>query len=160
MHWLPSNIPIDKLDGIFRKAFEAKSEELISRIHMFIQKPLEASVESAEFRIFVPQFPDEEGLNIWLYLDGKNKLVGSKKQGLYAGNSIEFYNDFNDVPSLEDEAFKDYEYPDKISDIMFTWFSECWWKGGGWYYPVPTTLIYSTPFGDYVKKPITNEKLS
>jgi len=143
------NIPLEKLDALFLSELEEDSDSMIEIITDLIEKPLEKNVENAEFLVFVPQFVDEGSHSVQFYLDGKNKLVGSDKPGLYAGNSLRFYENFDlsNFSENDEERFDKYNYPDKIADIIMRWFAECWWKAGGWKYPVPVTIASRSVFG-------------
>ena len=149
MKVISPNIPLEKLDALFLSELEEDSDSVIEIITDLIAKPLEEDVENAEFLVFAPQFIDEGSHSIHFYLDGKNKLVGSDKPGLYAGNSLRFYEDFNlsHFSENDEERFDKYNYPDKITDIIIRWFAECWWKAGGWSYLVPVTISSRTVFG-------------
>jgi len=34
------------------------------------------------------------------------------------------------------------------ANALKAWVAECWWKAGGWSYPVPTAVVVHDGFGD------------
>jgi len=34
------------------------------------------------------------------------------------------------------------------ADVLKAWFAECWWKAGGWSYPIPTGVRVHDDYGD------------
>ena len=37
---------------------------------------------------------------------------------------------------------------DLLADTLQAWFAECWWKAGGWAWPIPLWLHVHDGFGD------------
>lgn len=142
MRTISPNIPLENLDGLLDCAVRKHSDQIIEKLCNLMQQPLEASVEDVEFSAHIPFELAGGHPNIWFYLNGKNKLVGSNIPGYYAGNSWNFYTP-TDIPCFDGSnqvRFDDYGYPNAIADIILKWFAECWWKAGGWFYDVPAKI--------------------
>ncbi len=136
---LPPNIPIDIIKQIYRSELCIKTDELVEKIHEFIQIPLENNVDSAELQVF----PDEqcEGeSSICIYFDGKDKKIDRNDPKLFAGQSLELYSSFNELPTLDLEAYEELDFSTMLVDLIIQWCAECWWKAGGWYYPVSVDI--------------------
>lgn len=144
---LPPNIPIEKVAGIYRGSLGTLSDALIEQIHEFITKPVEPDVAEAEFQIFPDEYCDQAS-SIWMYFSGKNNRINHMDDSLFPGRSLEFYSDFSSLPTLDLEAYQDYDYANTLVGLVQDWFSECWWKAGGWYYPVPVSIVGHEGFGN------------
>ena len=143
---LPASVPKEKLPGIYRDRLDKLSDGLIDHLHQFIQKPLEPGVENA--RILV--FPDEYGENIssiWMYFEGRNQKVDSEDDRLFAGRTLELFSDFSSLPDMDLAVYRELNFVDTLVDLIAAWFAECWWKAGGWYYPIPVEIIGKNGFG-------------
>ena len=162
MEFISPHLPFDKLSGILDSAIREETDKLIQILENLQSEPLETNVENVHFEAFIPFSPDDPGPTIWFYLDGKNKLVGSEKPGFYAGNAWEIMVP-NDVPSYDDKDsnhFFDSDYSNILADIVVKWFAECWWKAGGWKYPVPATICVHEDAGYLGRFNITKAKNS
>jgi hypothetical protein len=154
---LPPNIPVEKIEGIYRQKLQKLSDSLIEKIHEFIKISPEESVESAEFQVFPDEYGEGES-TIWMYFEGKDKKIDKNDQRLFAGRSLEMYSDFSSLPTLDIEAYEDLNFPNMIADLIIEWFAECWWKAGGWYYPVPVEIFGHEGFGSGEIIPLTKIK--
>ena len=151
---LPPNIPIDKVENIYLDELNKISDTLIGKINIFIKTVPQESVESAEFQVF----PDEdcEGeSSIWMYFDGKNKKIDRNDESLFAGKSVEFFTEFASLPTLDLDQYEELDYADMLVDLIVRWFAECWWKAGGWYYPVHVEILGHDGFGSVDKIELT-----
>jgi len=144
---LPPNIPSEKVAGIFRDSLEKMSDGLIEQIHGFIERPVANDVDAAEFQIFPDEYCDGAS-SIWMYFSGANNKVDSTDDRLFAGRSLEFLSDFSALPTLDLESYEDFDYTNSLLGLIQDWFSECWWKAGGWYYPVPVMIMGHEGFGN------------
>ena len=135
-------MPLDKLNAALERSVWNHSDAVIEKLRILQSEPLERNVENVHFEAFIPFSVDDAYPNVWFYLNGKDKKVGSDKSGFYAGNAWDFYT-VDNIPTFghgENERFETTDYSNVLADIVIKWFSECWWKAGGWYYPVPATI--------------------
>ncbi len=154
---LPPNIPADKVRGIYEKELQLLSDTLIAQIHEFITRPLESDVAEAEFQIFPDEYCDQTS-SVWMYFSGSNNRVDGKDDRLFAGRSLEFFSDFSSLPTLDIEDYEDFDYPNTLVALIQDWFSECWWKAGGWYYPVPVSISGHEGFGHREAAQLTQKR--
>ena len=153
---LPANIPIDKLRDIYRKSLAELSDSLIAKIHSFIKRPVDPNVKEAEFQVFPDEYCDQES-SIWMYFSGTNNKVDNSDDSLFPGRSLEFYEDFRLLPTLDIDAYEDFDYTNTLVSLIIDWFAECWWKAGGWYYTIPVTLYGHEGFGNQEPIKLTNK---
>lgn len=143
---LPPNIPEKKIEEIYRQELEKLSDGLINQLHEFIKIIPEDSVEFAALQVFPDEYC-EGNASIWMYFEGKNKKIDKNDKRLFAGKSLEIYSNFKSLPTLDLNAYKNINFPDMLTDLIVEWFAECWWKAGGWYYPIPVEIFGVEGFG-------------
>lgn len=154
---LPPKIPVGKLKGIYEKSLQQLSDTLIAQIHEFIMRPVESDVVEAEFQIFPDENCDQES-SIWMYFSGANNRVDSNDDRLFAGRSLEFFSNFSSLPALDLEEYENFDYANTLVSLIQDWFSECWWKAGGWYYPIPVVIAGHEGFGNRDATQLTQKK--
>ncbi len=143
---LPPNIPDKKIEEIYRQELEKLSDGLIDQLHEFIKIIPEYCVDSAEFLVFPDEYCQGDAY-IQMYFKGKKKKIDKNDKRLLAGQSLEMYSNFKSLPTLNLNAYKNINFPDLLTDLIIEWFAECWWKAGGWYYPIPVEIFGGEGFG-------------
>jgi len=133
---LPNGMTIDSLKRVYKKELERHSNQLINEIKSFLSEPIPSDIKEASIEVF----PDEYGdgyTSVGLYLTGN-----TTKHIPFA----EYVKDLLliDVASYEEEV----SIPDFVVDLVKQWFSECWWKAGGWEYNIPIEVYGHEGFGN------------
>lgn len=123
----PKGMSIQSIRRAYIKEIERHSNELISEIKTILSQYSGSDFKSANIEIF----PDEYG-------------AGCTSIGLYlfkqSSKHIPMAQYLNDLPIIDIDAYPDEYIPGLIIDIVKQWFAECWWKAGGWDYPLPVVL--------------------
>jgi len=90
--------------------------------------------------------------SVWMYYRGENNKVDGQDQALFAGRSLDLELPLTDLTAFDQRYFfsAEQEFPGLhlAGNVMKSWFAECWWKAGGWCYPVPTLLKVHDDLGD------------
>ena len=133
---LPERMTIDSLNKVYIKELERHSNQLINEIKSFLSEPIPSDVKEASVEVF----PDEYG-------DGYTSI------GLYLTRSttkhIPFAEYVKDLPLIDVQSYEEeISIPDLVVNHVKQWFSECWWKAGGWEYNVPIVVYGHEGFGD------------
>ena len=130
---LTEKVPHHQLDFIFSKALNYISDKLIDLINDFITNEVEEEFEFLHFKINLEKEKIDQ-TQIWLYLESDEEFI-------FSGNSRPFFTDFKSLPLMSPELIRETGSSFNIEELFLKWFSECWWKAGGWYYPKPAALF-------------------
>jgi hypothetical protein len=132
---LPKGMPLQSIQRAYIKEIERHSNELISEIKSFLSKTADSDFKSAHIEIF----PDEYG-------------EGCTSIGLYLFSNVSKHiplaQYLNDLPIIDIDDDPEENIPGLIVDIVKQWFAECWWKAGGWDFPIPVVLSGHEGFGN------------
>ncbi|MCO1335868.1 hypothetical protein MO867_16150 [Microbulbifer sp. OS29] len=122
---LPTGIPEETITTVFRKELDRHSNPLIDEIKKFLKQPLLEEITEASAEVF----PDQ-------YSDGNTSIGVYLKSGTIQHHS--FAGFINDLPYIDIDNYMedDINIPDMVVDLVKSWFSECWFKAGGWDFPV------------------------
>ncbi len=138
---LPDNISRIALENILKRQILSKSDALIECFDGLIHDTYEPSVETMTISASSPVETDTSGPGFLRHLDGKNKLITTKKSGNFAGDSCRLDFDFPDLPTVGRDIFYDIGYADVLGNIISDWTYDCWLKAGGWVFKIPTILV-------------------
>jgi len=124
----------------------AKTAIAVLRAHLAL--PVNANVTSAEVKIFVGD-EDPYEPSIWMYYVGKDTKVDNSDLSLFAGRSLELSVGLDALEQFNERFFTDEKFGglDIVADVLRRWFSEMWWKAGGWSYATPTSLDVAEGYG-------------
>jgi len=134
---LPDGLPEDTIEKVFREELERHSNTLIDEIKDFLNKPPSEQVTEASAEVFPDQYCDGY-TGIGLYLKDKTT------------KHYPFAKFVRDLPYVDVDIYmeEDIYVPDMVVDLVKTWFSECWFKAGGWDFPLPLEIIGHDGFGN------------
>lgn len=138
---VPFGLNQDQFVAAYRRSLDYASKGAVTTIHGILAQPFGPGVDHAHVEIFA----DEAGgaPSVWIYHSGKNNKVDRADQSIFPGKASELALDPKPLGDFDEKYFTDPEtFPgtELTVPLLARWFSECWWKAGGWFYPVPTTL--------------------
>ncbi len=138
---VPYGLDKEQFAAMYRRQLERISKGAIEAIREHLALPIGPGVEDAHVVIF----PGEDGgaPAAWIYYGGKNKKVDSQDLSLFPGRSIELDLGLEPLGDIDERYFiRPETFPglDLIVPLLGRWLAECWWKAGGWAYPLPTVL--------------------
>lgn len=144
---VPYGLNKDQFTSMYRQKLDRVSPIAIQTIQNCLQRPLEAGVTSAN----VVVFPGAYGASpsAWIYYSGDHNRVDHADPSLSAGRSMELPVGLEAMDDIDERYFTDAEEFDGVAltvPLLSRWLAECWWKAGGWNYPVPT-LLFVDEFG-------------
>ena len=81
---------------------------------------------------------------------GKHNKVDALDPSLHAGRSLELSLGLEDTEAFDSRFFTNEKFGGLAiaANALKAWFSECWWKAGGWGYAVPVSLGVHDGHGD------------
>ena len=144
---LPDTLNQDQFMRIYRGELERHSDELISEIKQVLAITPNQDVTSAHLVVF----PDEYGdgyATVSMYFDGKNKKIDNADKSIFPGRHISFVEYVRDLPLVDVMAYEErFPMRDLTVDMVKQWVAECWWKAGGWNYPLNVEIFAGEGFG-------------
>lgn len=145
---IPYGLNPDQFCRRYRRHLLRTSPATIEKIRVLLARPLPDEPLTGEVQLFL----GEEGLDVpdaWLYLSGESNKVDSSDPSLFAGKSMDLKLCLEGGPEFDSAYFEEgFEGVALIADTLKSWFAECWWKAGGWSWPVALTLAIHDEFGD------------
>ncbi|PMN87342.1 hypothetical protein [Enterovibrio norvegicus] len=146
---VPFGLSTEQFSKRFLSSLEKASPKFIEEMKSLFLLPVPDAVCEAEVQIFL----GDDGMetpSAWLYFRGKNNKVDSSDPTIFPGKSSEILEGTYDVPSFDEEYYfnEDFGGVNLIADITKRWLAECWWKAGGWEYPIPVKVWVHDDFGD------------
>lgn len=141
---IPFKLNQQQFANRFRGILEGLSLDLIAELRKIIQSPPKATdIKEANIQLFV-DYECELVLSAWLYIESKYLKTSEKSQEI-----VIFDSDFYKKADFSPEYFiNDFGGLDLMADELRLWVSECWWKAGGWDYPICTYLNVHDDFGN------------
>jgi hypothetical protein len=131
--------------------------QAIGALRALLARELPPAITAASVELFIGD--DEASLDAWIYFDGRDKKVDSQDPGLFPGQSLKL--------ALGLEAFEDFDeryFGEKfgggalVADLVKRWIAECWWKAGGWSWPLPAEIGVHDGIGDGTSIRLTEPK--
>lgn len=85
----------------------------------------------------------------WIYYQGKNNKVDNHDLSIFPGKSMELPSFFEKLDDFDDKYYsEEFGGVNLIANATKAWLAECWWKAGGWDYPVSVKVWVHDEFGD------------
>ena len=136
---VPYGLNKEQFVAMYRRKLENISKGAIEAIRDVISKPIGPGVDDAHVVIF----PGEDGAApaAWIYYGGKNKKVDGSDPSIFPGRSMELDLGLEPLAEIDELYFiHPEEFPglELAVPLLGRWLAECWWKAGGWGYPLPT----------------------
>lgn len=134
----------------YRKCLDKSAHFFINGLRQLFTKIVPPTVSHAEVEIFLNDDNHSIMPDAAIYYSGENNKVDRNDQSIFAGRSIDLSFGIEKMDSFDPKYFDDDLFDGKnlVADTVKTWFAECWWKAGGWSYPISVTLHVHDDFGD------------
>lgn len=138
---VPYGLNPDQFSSMYRQRLARLSRGAIDAIRTHLALPIGLGVERASIVMFIEENADAPAA--WIYYEGANNRVDSKDMGIFPGRSMELAIGLEQLSDVDERYFSD---PDAFPGVELSvpllsrWLAECWWKAGGWSYPLPTVL--------------------
>ena len=134
----------------YRRCLERASREFIDSLQRLFSLSVPSSVREAEVQIFLGEEVGLEVPSAWIYYQGENNRVDRSDQSIFPGRSMELSVNLEEMDEFDAEYFSSDAFPgtDLVANTIKAWLAECWWKAGGWSYPVPVKLWVHDGYGD------------
>ena len=138
---VPYGLNTEQFASMYRQKLERLSPVAIQVFREHFKRPVELDVSTANVVIF----PGDQGGApcAWIYYRGSQNKVDQADQRLFAGRSMELPLGLEGLADIDERYFTDVDVFDGVSlvvPLLSRWLAECWWKAGGWIYPLPTLL--------------------
>ncbi len=133
----------------YRQSLDKLADGAIAALRAHLARPVEAGVETAEVQVFI-NADDAQPLSLWIYYQGPDNKVDGSDERLFAGRSLALPLGLAAQEAFDERYAQDEDFggPHIMADSAKAWFAECWWKAGGWDYPVPCCLSVHDGWGD------------
>lgn len=134
----------------YGKCLDKSARFFINELRELFTKPIPPTVSHAEVEIFLNDHNDAVTPDAAIYYSGENNKVDQNDQSIFAGRVISLPFGIEKMALFDPKYFDEEFFDGKnlIADTVKTWFAECWWKAGGWSYPISVTLHVHDDFGD------------
>lgn len=134
---LPDGLDEKTVSRAYTSELERHSNTLITEIRSFLLETIDTDVLDASVEVF----PDEYGdgyTSVGFYFRGKSI------------RHIAFAEYVNDLPAIDAMSYQENDIlvPDIVVDLVKRWFAECWFKAGGWDYPIAVGINGHDGYGD------------
>lgn len=132
----------------YRRELDYAASQTIGIIRALLERPPSPEILFADVEIFVDDYggaPD-----VWIYYRGENNKVDSVDTAIFPGRSINLKLPLNGLANFDEKYYADENFRGLFLAANLTkfWFAECWWKAGGWSYPIATMLRVHDDLGD------------
>ncbi|WP_259758946.1 hypothetical protein [Pseudomonas sp. GCEP-101] len=152
---IPYGLTPDQFCRRYRRYLQRSTPTTIAALRALLVRPLPDQPLRGDVQLFL----GENGLDTpdaWLYLSGENNKVDASDPTLFAGKALDLQLGLEDAPEFDPAYFEeDFQGVALIANTLKSWFAECWWKAGGWSWPVALTLAVHDGFGDGERIPLT-----
>jgi len=148
-HMVPFRLNQQQFSERYAKCLERISSTAIAYLRQHFTLTVQDGVDSAEVQIFVPE-DDPYVAAAWIYYQGKDNRVDSSDPSLFAGRSLELAIGLDGLEEFDPRFYTTEKFGGRsiVGNALKAWLAECWWKAGGWSYPVQTSLYVHDGVGD------------
>lgn len=146
---VPFKLGQKQFEERYRRCLERLTPRAVAELRALFARPLPPDVKTAEVEIFVgdddPYLP-----SVWIYYQGDGNKVDPKDTSIHPGFSTELALGLETLDDFDDRFFTDEKFGglDVVANALQAWLAECWWKAGGWNYPIPVVGHVHDGFGD------------
>ncbi len=137
----------------YRRELDRVSSTAISMLSSLFTRAVNGDVDNAHVEVFLDEYGGAP--TAWIYYRGKHNKVDHADESLFSGRSLDLQLPLSALADFDERYFVaqedgEVEFPGLrlAGNIIKAWFSECWWKAGGWAYPFPTTLAVHDDWGN------------
>ena len=144
----------------YKKCLNKSSDFLINDLRKLFSLAVPPTVYKAEVEIFLNDGNDLVMPDAGIYFSGENNKVDQNDESVFPGRVVDLPLGTENIDAFDYRYFDDEKFDGKnlVADVVKAWFAECWWKAGGWIYPVSTTLHVHDDFGDGTLIELTEKK--
>lgn len=144
-------IPFGLTEGQFavryRGILDRQTRSAVRTIREVLAKTVPDDVLSAQVEVFL----DDTGHGapaVWMYFSGRNTRISKSDESIFPGRALKFELDLAALATFDEAYFaSDFNGLGTAADLMRQWVAECWWKAGGWTYPLPVVLAIHDGWG-------------
>ena len=145
---LPENLSSGAIENIYIQHVDGYTDRLIDELHDYIIAVKSSDIDlnndlDSDIEFVVDEDPLDANPACLDDLDDKNPLPLVSIFGedpLICKDFVRFIDDF---PEIDNSHYLDNDIfvQSIINSIIYDWFSDCWYKAGGWYFPLPGVLF-------------------
>jgi hypothetical protein len=150
---VPFGLTQPQFSARYQRELDRVSLSVIASLRTLFTRPINPNVQFAHSEIFLDEYGGAP--SVYIYYRGENNKVDHKDETLFAGRSLDLELPLSALAEFDERYFisledGEREFPglELAGNILKSWFSECWWKAGGWAYPLPTTVSVHDDWGD------------
>lgn len=150
---VPFGLTESQFSARYLRELHRVSLSAITSLRALFLRPVNPDVQLAHVEIFLDEYGGSP--SVYIYYRGENNKVDRSDETLFAGRSLDLQFPLSALAEFDERYFisledGDREFPGLMlsGNILKSWFSECWWKAGGWAYPLPTTVSIHDDWGD------------
>ena len=138
---VPYGLNQDQFVAMYSRRLEHASLNAIATIKTLLSRPIGPGVNEAHIEVFLDEYGGAP--TVWIYHRGKHNRVDGSDPSIFPGKSTELRFGLEPLAEIDEQYFI---APEKfpglmlIAPLLLRWVAECWWKAGGWAYPLPTIL--------------------
>nr|WP_294972897.1 hypothetical protein [uncultured Pseudomonas sp.] len=145
---IPYGLSPDQFCQRYRRHLQRTTPATIDKLRTLLARALPDEPLTGEVQLFL----GEDGLDVpeaWLYLSGENNKVDASDPTLFAGKAMDLQLGLQSIPEFDLAYFEgDFGGVTLMANTLKSWLAECWWKAGGWSWPVALTLAVHDGFDD------------
>jgi len=146
---VPFGLSHEQFLSRYRRCLDKTAPRFITEIRALLSLAVPATVKDAEVQIFM----GDDGLDspsTWIYFTGENNKVDNSDLSVFPGRSKEIPCGLENMEEFEESYFTDegFDGLTLAANALKAWVAECWWKAGGWSYPIPVSVVVHDGFGD------------
>lgn len=125
----------------YAQCLDRLSSACIAELRTLLARPLPDDVKLADVQLF-PGDDDPFIPAVWIYFQGDNNRVDKSDTGIFPGRSLELALGLESVEEFDERYYTNEKFDglNLRAGVLKSWFAECWWKAGGWVYPLPVSL--------------------
>ena len=131
----------------YRGILDRQTRSAVRAIKEVLAKTLPDEVLSAQVEVFL----DDSGYGapaVWIYFSGKSTRISKTDESIFPGRALKFELDLAALAEFDEEYFtSEFNGLGTAADVLRQWVAECWWKAGGWSYPLPVVLAIHDGWG-------------
>lgn len=152
---IPFGLSPEQFRERYRRDLQRAAPGVIQRLRELLRQPLEDGLRDGEIQLFLGE-DGRDAAEAWLYLSGASNRVDASDPRLFPGKALDLALGLGHAPDFDEAYFADgFGGVDLLADTLKAWFAECWWKAGGWAWPIPLWLHVHDGFGDGRGIPLT-----
>lgn len=146
---IPFGLTAEQFTKRYRHSLEKASPFLINQLQVLYQIPVPQTITAASVEIFLSD-SGYDAPSASIYFDGKNKKVAHTDTSIFPGRAMDIPLGLEKAEEVEQHYYQDDNFPGLVlmAKLLKEWFAECWWKAGGWAYPLSVYVIVHDALDD------------